>query len=120
MSVNVPPPPGKDIVRITLSVLVIGLLIFASLWVREPFLAAIVWASMVVVATWPMLIAIQARLGGRRWLAVVVMTLAILLVVVLPLVLAVATIAEHSDEIVAWGKDALSAGLPSPPATTPR
>jgi hypothetical protein len=27
MSVNVPPPPGKDIVRITLSVLVIGLLI---------------------------------------------------------------------------------------------
>ena len=49
------PPPARDVVRITLSVLVIGLLIFACLWVLEPFLAAIVWATMVVVATWPML-----------------------------------------------------------------
>ena len=108
--------PSRDVVRITLSVLVIGLLIFACLWVLEPFLAAIVWATMVVVATWPMLITIQARLGGRRWLAVGVMTLGILVVLVLPLVLAVATIAEHADDIAAKAKDALSSGLPAPPA----
>jgi len=109
------PSPARDVVRITLSVLVIGLLIFACLWVLEPFIAAIVWATMVVVATWPMMVGIQARLGGRRWAAVAVMTLGILLVLVLPLVLAVATIAEHADDIVSWAKDMLSAGLPTPP-----
>jgi len=110
------PPPGRDVVRITLSVLVIGFLILACLWVLEPFLAAIVWAGMLVIATWPILIALQARLGGRRWLAVAGMTLAILLVLVLPIVLAVATIAEHADDIATWVKDGLSAGVPAPPA----
>src|SRR5262245_3736775 len=110
------PPPARDIVRITLAVLVIGLLILACLWVLEPFLAAIVWAGMLVIATWPILLALQARLGGRRRLAVAVMTLAILLVLVLPIVLAVATIAEHADDIATWVKDGLSGGLPAPPA----
>jgi predicted PurR-regulated permease PerM len=110
------PSPGRDIVRVTLSVLVIGLLIFACLWVLEPFLAAIVWAGMLVIATWPILIALEVRLGGRRWLAVAGMTVAILVVLVLPIVLAVATIAEHADDIATWVKDALSAGLPAPPA----
>ena len=109
-------PPARDLVRITLAVLVIGLLILACLWVLEPFLAAIVWATMVVVATWPMMLAIQRRLGGRRWAAVVVMTLLAVVVLVVPLVLAVTTIAEHADEIVAGAKDKLGRGLPATPA----
>ena len=108
-------PPSRDIVRISLSVLVIGLLILACLWVLQPFLAAIVWAGMLVIATWPILIALQARLGGRRWLAVGLMTLAILVVLVVPLVLAVSTIAQHADDIAAWAKNLLSTGLPPPP-----
>lgn len=109
-------PPSRDLVRITLSVLVIGLLILACLWVLQPFLAAIVWAGMLVIATWPILIAVQSRLGGRRWMAVAVMTLAILVVLVLPLVLAVSTIAQHADDIAAWVKNILSTGLPPPPS----
>ncbi len=110
------PPPARDLARITLAVLVIGLLIFASLRVLEPFLAAGVWAAMVVIATWPLLLRVEARVGGRRWLAVAVMTLAILLVLVLPLVLTVTTIARNSDQIVNWARDTASAGLPPPPA----
>jgi len=108
-------PPARDLPRITLAVLVLGLLIFASLWVLEPFLAAIVWAAMIVVATWPLLLAVQSRLGGRRWLAVAVMTLAILLVLVLPLVIAVTTVAKNSEDIAGWARDTASAGVPSPP-----
>ena len=47
-------PPSQDITPITLAVLFIGLMIFASLWVVWPFMAATVWATMIVVATWPM------------------------------------------------------------------
>lgn len=109
------PSPASDVARVTLGVLVIGLLMLASLWVLEPFLAAIVWAGMVVVATWPLMRAVERRVGGRRWLAVTVMTLAILLVLVLPLALAVGTIAEHTEDITGWINSIADAKLPAPP-----
>jgi len=109
------PPPSRDLPRITLGVLWIGLMIVASLWVLRPFIAATVWAATVVVATWPMMLALQARLGGRRWLAVTLMTGAMLLLLVVPLALAVSTIVDHTDDIAAWAKAAASAGVPSPP-----
>ena len=59
-------PAGREIARITLGVLFIGLLIGASLRILQPFLGALVWATMIVVATWPMMVATEARLGGRR------------------------------------------------------
>jgi hypothetical protein len=43
-----------------------------------PFLAALVWAAMIVIATWPLLLGVQARLGGRREPAVAVLTVALL------------------------------------------
>jgi len=110
-----PPPPSRDLARITLAVLVIGLLIVACLWILQPFLGATVWATMIVVATWPMMRGVEARLGGRRWAAVTVMTFAMLLVLVVPLVLAVATIVDHADDMVAWSKSIAAAGIPSPP-----
>ena len=109
------PPSARDLGRITLSVLAIGLVIAASLWVVWPFMAAGIWATMIVVATWPMMLAVQARLGGRRWLAVTVMTSAMLLVLVVPLTLAVTTIVDHADEIVDLSKELASATIPSPP-----
>jgi predicted PurR-regulated permease PerM len=109
------PPPSRDLARITLGVLFIGLMIVASLWVLWPFLGATVWAATVVVATWPMLLALQARLGGRRWLAVTVMTAAMLVLLVVPVVLAVTTIVDHAAAIAEWAEAVVSAGVPSPP-----
>jgi hypothetical protein len=70
---------------------------------------------MVVIATWPLMRAVESRSGGRRWIAVGVMTLAILLILVLPLALAVGTIAEHSEDIAGWLSSAAEATLPAPP-----
>jgi predicted PurR-regulated permease PerM len=108
-------PLSRDIPRITLAVLFIGVMIVASLWVLRPFVAATIWAATVVVATWPMMLGLQARLGGRRWLAVAVMTGAMLLVLIVPLALAVTTIVDYADDIVAWVQTAVKAGVPSPP-----
>lgn len=47
-------------------VICILLLIPGSLGVLRPFLAATVWATMLVVATWPILTSLEARLGNRR------------------------------------------------------
>jgi predicted PurR-regulated permease PerM len=110
-----PRPPSRDIARITLAVLFIGLMIFASLWVLWPFLGAMVWATMIVVATWPMMRAVEAWAGGRRWIAVTVMTVAMLLVLVAPLTLAVTTIINYADDIVEWSQNIATATVPLPP-----
>jgi predicted PurR-regulated permease PerM len=108
-------PPARDLARVTLAVLSIGLMIVASLWILQPFLGATIWATMVVVATWPIMLAVQKRLGGRRWLAVTVMTFAMLLVLVMPLVLAIVTIVDHREEIAGWSTSLATARVPSPP-----
>jgi predicted PurR-regulated permease PerM len=109
-------PPASDLTRTTLSVLSIGLLIAASLWVMLPFAGAIVWATMIVVATWPIMLSVQALAGGRRWIAVTVMTLVMLLFLVVPLVLVVSTILEHVNDLVALRQSVTAFKLPSPPS----
>ena len=62
---NIPARP-HDIPRTMFAVLFIGGLIAASLWILRPFLPAVVWATMIVVATWPVLLRVQGWLWGRR------------------------------------------------------
>src|SRR6185503_4207435 len=52
----------------------------------------------------------------RRWVSVTVMTLGMLLLLVVPLVLAIVTIINNADEIIAWSKDVIAGGIPGPPA----
>jgi predicted PurR-regulated permease PerM len=108
-------PASVDITHSTLSVLFIGLLMASSLWVLRPFLFSILWAAVIVIATWPALLKLQAWLAGKRGLAVAIMTLAILLVVLIPLTLAVVTIIRNADDIAARVRSLASFTLPPPP-----
>jgi predicted PurR-regulated permease PerM len=111
----VPPARAWDLTRILLAVVAIGGLIAASFWVLRPFLPACIWATMVVVATWPALRAVEARLWHKRSLAVVVMTLAMLAVLAVPLTMAVVTVVERADDVVAWSRALATRPLPALP-----
>jgi predicted PurR-regulated permease PerM len=95
-------PAQGDLTRTTFSVLAMGLLVGGSLWVLRPFLGPGIWATMVVVATWPLMLRLQGWMGGRRGLAVAVMTLVLLLLFVVPLTLAIGTIFVNVDVIADW------------------
>jgi predicted PurR-regulated permease PerM len=110
----VPGPITRDLTRIELSVLLIAILIAASLWVLRPFLLASVWATMIVVATWPLMLAVQKRVR-RRAIAVVVMTGAMLVVLVAPVFLAIQAIVTNLDTIKGWVQTIATNGLPAPP-----
>jgi predicted PurR-regulated permease PerM len=105
-----------DIPRTVFAVLFMGGLIAASVWILWPFLPALIWATMIVVATWPVLLRVQRWLWGRRSLAVIVMTVALLLVFVVPFSLAIGTIVANADEIVGWAGSLSMVKLPSAPA----
>jgi predicted PurR-regulated permease PerM len=104
-----------DITRTTLAVLFIGIFIAASIWILRPFLTSIVWATIIVVATWPILLRIEKRFSGRRGVAVAVMTVALLLIVFVPLMLAVLTILGSTDDIAARIKVLAALSVSPPP-----
>jgi predicted PurR-regulated permease PerM len=105
----------RDITRTVLAVLFIGALIGTSLWVLKPFLGAAIWAVTIVTATWSLMISIQGRLWGRRWLAVTVMTVVLLCFLVVPLWLAIGTIVSNADQIGGWIKSLSDFEFPPPP-----
>ena len=107
-------PP--DIARTTLQLLALGVLIASSFWILWPFLVAATWAGMIAVATWPLLVHAQAWLGGRRSLAVALMTIALLLILVAPLYLGIATVVENANTIADWSQSLATLAIPAPPA----
>jgi predicted PurR-regulated permease PerM len=109
------PDLRPDLAKTTLGVLTLVVLIGSSLWILRPFLGAAIWASMVVVATWPAFLRVEARLWKRRSLAVLVMVLILLLLFVLPLTLAISTIAVNAEEVITWVKSLISRGPPQLP-----
>ena len=109
------PTIQHDLPRTTLAVLFIVGLMTASLWILRPFLPALIWATMIVVSTWPIMLRIEKTLWGRRSLAVAVMTVALLLVFVVPFSLAIGTIVANADEIAGWAGSLSAITLPAPP-----
>ena len=108
-------PLSKDLTRTTLAVLFIGVLIAANFWILKPFLPSLVWAAIIVVATWPLLVRIQSALGGRRGLAVAVMTLGLLALLIAPVLLAVSTLLENVERVKLLVQTLEKEGLPPMP-----
>jgi len=107
--------PRVDLARATLGVLIIVVLIALTIWILRPFLGAIIWASMIVVATWPVMRRLQTWLRGSRKLAVAAMIGALLLVLVLPLTLAIKAIVSNAGEVIDWAARLRSFTMPPPP-----
>jgi predicted PurR-regulated permease PerM len=94
------PPPRQDLARLTFGVLLIIALLALTIWILRPFLGALVWATMIVVATWPIMRRLQTWLwGSRRW-AVAAMTAILLLTLALPLAATVSTIVASAGTVI--------------------
>jgi predicted PurR-regulated permease PerM len=98
-----------------LLVIIIGLLLAGSLWTLLPFLGALAWATMIVIATWPILLLVQRHVGGRRPFAVAIMTVLALAIFVAPLLAAVGTLLDAAQRSPAVLSDFVERGLRPPP-----
>ena len=104
----------RDLIQSTLAIVLIGALLAACFWILRPFLPALIWAAMIVIATWPLLLIIQKKVHGRRPAVMIVIGL-LVLVFVIPFTLAVGTIAENAPQITALSKELINVGIPAPP-----
>jgi len=108
------PSARSDLARTVLAVLLILILIAGSFWILRPFLVAMLWAMTIVVATWPMMLSVQAHVR-RRSVAVTVMTAAMFMLFVAPVLLTVRVLIEHTDTITGWVRDLGTGAIPPAP-----
>jgi predicted PurR-regulated permease PerM len=107
--------PEKRLEQI-FQVAAIAVLVVGCFMVLRPFIAAILSAAILSFSTWPVYEWFERRLGGRSWLAALVMTLLFVVIVVLPLVVVALTYADEVPRLFETVRDTLSEGLPNPPS----
>ncbi|KIG03421.1 AI-2E family transporter YdiK [Caballeronia concitans] len=112
---NLNPRQPVDIARILLIIAILLALTVGSLYILRPFIPGLIWATTIVIATWPLMLGVQRRCGNRRWLATAVMLLGLLIVIVLPLYQAISTLALHAGDIMSAIKSLPTYALPPPP-----
>lgn len=105
---------APELTRTVLAIIALFILIAASFWVLRPFVPALIWSTTIVIATWPLMIRVQRLLWNRRALAVMVMTLALLLLFFVPLTMAIVTVVDNADTVLGWVR-ALSTYRPGEP-----
>jgi predicted PurR-regulated permease PerM len=94
----------------------IAALLWGTLAVLRPFLPAILWAAIIVVATWPIMLRVQRWFGGRRSLAVAAMSAGLFIAVVAPVALLLGTLVARLPELRDLGGRLLAGPWPGPPA----
>jgi predicted PurR-regulated permease PerM len=100
---ELPPPPPRSPERVSVEIAVRLVLLGLFTWVAwtlvSPFVPVLLWSAVLTVAFYPLFEWLRDRLGGRSWLAAVVLTLTGLAVTVGPATVLVTSLI-HTVEMV--------------------
>jgi predicted PurR-regulated permease PerM len=104
-------PRARLTARVALALTITGL----ALWTTADFLPAIIWASILAIAVWPMHLRFATAISGRpSAVAAFLTTIIIGLLVFLPIGLATYQVAQRSDLLLAWIKQSGENGIQIP------
>ncbi|MDP2170778.1 MAG: AI-2E family transporter [Rhodocyclaceae bacterium] len=110
----------NEAVRSYARIALVALILIGAIWVLAPFLAALMFAAILCLTTWPLFAAIEARIkgrtAGRTTLAALLATLMLATAVLLPMAYLAATIAEGIDQLLTLLSARFDTGDWSPPA----
>jgi predicted PurR-regulated permease PerM len=92
-----------------------ALIFIGAFWVLAPFIAALLFAAILCLTTWPFFVWIETRLKGRTTLAALLVTLVLATAVLLPMSYLAATIADGIAQLLTLLRAWFAAGDWSPP-----
>src|SRR3954447_5066216 len=94
----------------------IGALLILGIWTLHTFLPALIWAVIFAIAIWPLYERLDARSGraGHRVLLPALLTGAVALIFMLPLLIALLEAAREARELLQWFRDAEASGIAAP------
>ncbi|WP_213776442.1 AI-2E family transporter [Caballeronia sp. dw_276] len=100
----------------TASGLLYAVLVAVAIWMIRDFIPAVVWASVIAIALWPLLTWLEERPLFRHrstWLAIG-MTVVIGLVFVVPFIIVAAQAGSEANDLIRWFQESLRSGIPMP------
>jgi predicted PurR-regulated permease PerM len=92
------------------------LILLGCLLVLRPFVSALLWAVVLCFATWPVYSRLLHLLRGRRTLAALLTTMAMILVVLLPFVIIGAAVSDDVRDLTSAVQQWADTGPPPPPS----
>jgi predicted PurR-regulated permease PerM len=107
--------PSRSKLEHNLGWVVLLVLLVGCLLVLRPFTSALLWAVVLCFSSWPVYRQLLALLGNRRSLAALLMTLAMVLVILLPFVIVGMTLADNINQFTDATKRWIENGPPTPP-----
>ncbi|GGP27230.1 AI-2E family transporter [Silvimonas amylolytica] len=93
---------------------VVGLMLM-SYQILAPFVAALIWAGILVYATWQPYMLMVRLCRGNRLLPALVMLVVFTFVIITPMLMAGVELSANVDEISVWLHEHVQAGLPTLP-----
>lgn len=101
----------QRIAKVTVAIL----LALLGLWVSASFLPAIVWATVIAIAIWPVYARAEQRWPRARQITLpAIATALIALLILVPLTLLLVEAAREAKGVLAWMADARVNGVPEP------
>jgi predicted PurR-regulated permease PerM len=108
--------PHESYVEKVLAVILLLGLALGCLAVLQPFLAAMLWATILSFSTWPVYARLERLLNGRRGVAALVMTLGAAALLLVPLVILGARVTGSLATLIEALRLTLANGLPPLPS----
>jgi predicted PurR-regulated permease PerM len=94
---------------------VLLVLLAGCLLVLRPFMSALLWAVVLTFSSWPVYRRLLRLVGNRNTVAAFLMTLAMILVILLPFVIVGTTLADNVSQLTDATKRLIENGPPAPP-----
>lgn len=89
-------------IRISFNITFILLILFGCLFILKPFILSFLWASMIVISTWPMFIKLKKFLWNSYFLSVLSMIFFLLFFFILPIFIMIIAVFNNFPKIISW------------------
>lgn len=101
----------RNLARVVLILLLIGCYL-----VMRPFISAMLWAIVLVCASWPIYNRMLKWSGDRQKLVASLITIGMLLIILCPFLIVGSTLADNVQDLTGAAKRLIADGPPPPPA----
>ncbi|QLG88233.1 AI-2E family transporter (plasmid) [Chitinibacter bivalviorum] len=105
----------SDLIEPLVALGAIFLLCLTVFSIMKPFLAASLWAAILVLSTWKPYLYLVEKLNGRRALAAILMLLTLCLFILLPVIIAASDFANVGVNFINQVRSSFDAGWPALP-----
>ncbi|MRS89740.1 AI-2E family transporter YdiK [Enterobacteriaceae bacterium RIT714] len=92
----------RDLPQTLFSIIIIVTLLCCAIWILHPFLLSVVWAGLIVIATWPLYTSVKRKLGGGTKLPIALMMLFLSATFLVPIVYSAGTLSTLLGRLLQW------------------